>query len=76
MRRLIEYAKLLGCAVVLNTHDSGQTLRITRGPGELFQGSYQWGEEPAFFERVQTFLDGLSWPTEDDPRVIHELVTA
>lgn len=76
MKLFLETAKWLGCAVQLNTHDSGQTLHITRGPGEVFHGSYEWGEEEVFFPRVARFLAALAAPTEDDPRVQHEGVTA
>jgi hypothetical protein len=74
------YAAQLGVDVEVNTHDSGQTwtLEVLRGEASGYTGpftiraSYEWGEEDRHFARLNEWLNGVPWPSEDDPRVAGE----
>jgi hypothetical protein len=65
------YALQLGTIVEVRQHDSGQTWIVSLD-GVVWRGSFQWGEEDAFFARLNAHLNTLPWPREDDPRIQHE----
>lgn len=72
---LTQYAEQLGATVTVYTWDGGRRIRVTH-PAGVFYAGYEWGEEEPFCRRLQSFLSGLPWPREEDPRVQHEGVYA
>lgn len=65
------YAAALGVEWRHHTFDGGQTVTLTY-QGFTWRGSYNWGDDATFLTNAQHFLDGLPWPTSDDPRVATE----
>jgi hypothetical protein len=63
---------MLGCTVVARAFDDGMSVAIFHGPsGTGFRRFVLWDEQPRTMKRLQTWLNTLPWPTDDDPRVIH-----
>jgi len=79
LKEAIEYAQFLGCTVAQSQFDGGQSVAVSYGSGAVmvtWRGSYEWGDDAQFARRLARWLNGLPWPTEDDPRVEHEGVYA
>lgn len=69
MRQLVEYIEALGLTLERFQFDGGQTW-VIKGRGlPVWRGSYEWGEERHFENRLRAALDAIPWPTDDDPRV-------
>jgi len=68
LSQLNDYADLLGVSWAINLFDGGQTVLVG-----TVRFTCEWGDdERAWLNRIQRHLNGLPWPTEDDPRVIME----
>ncbi len=74
------YTEQLGVQVAVAQHDGGQTwnLLVIRGEESGYTGpftvrvSFDWGDEDRAFTAMNSWLNTVSWPREDDPRVINE----
>lgn len=66
------YAKALGCIVNVNSFDGGMRVVIHHRSSSgvvTWAGSFEWGDEGRFNDRIRDWLDSLPWPHDDDPRV-------
>lgn len=77
--QLQAYATMLDAEFELRVFDGGQRIRMSAiVDGKALEASYYlyWGDDEARWLRLaERFLDGLPWPTEEDPRVQNEGVT-
>lgn len=71
-RELKAYVAVMGGEYRAFLFDGGVTVTITVGT-ETFRATHEWGDDEArLIKNATRFLNGLPWPGEDDPRVIHE----